>query len=1202
MTSIPTQRFINNDGQEVSEEEAIRINEAYLEDDADTEPLPEKIEETPVVQEPHPQRPVDNTPSDRVEFKLTGELLPESERSEIRRVPQSVDQDADIEDMFNRLAPTDEMEGEDGLDQNQKGEKVIEDTKKESAEIEKLFASVEAPPPPATEDGKKKEDPGFFALSELKSAASAAAKGVLKATEDLGNGALDLANLAEDFFAERGYGDGKWIDESSKLNWVTPPKNTGDAIVFMAARYLTPFGLMTKGLNALGLAGKAATASGWVGSGAMTALTTDPDEKGLADVVNAVPELAWMMPDILTSKDDDTRLQRRLKRAGEDMLLGGAAIALTEGIGRSVLKVREYKKAKEVAKKVADVASDATPVEKKAAAIKQIAPEVTVSPAKVVRNEKVGAVLNKSTLTADALDPIAEADIATAFDFENNKVMREAWVAMKEGVIPVADARVRGAALIDTPEKVDQFLAGIKKNPGQALNGDQVSALTQLMNRSRMKVFLESINDVSKMTDDQVIEFAKINSELVEVATILKGGVSHSARGLRYAQEAFQSGSDAKKAAMVDEFLKLSGEEVKQQAKYIKASLELGKNIPELMASVIPKARTHRASELFYSAWINGALSSVNTFFTNMLGSTSMVMLHPLETAVGAMIPGSNIKFNEVHALYEGQAMSLFEAFGTAKDVFKSLEMPAGYASNFDFKGPIFKTEMGGWMGKVLNAVGAGVEFPTRATTATDAFFKVMAGRMRQHQYARRLANISDGGTEMYEKILKNMPADLEQASVLFANKQTFAAPLDDVVFGELGQGVIKLADWVPFGLGRVFIPFTKTVTNLADTTFRYSPLAALSPRIRADLLAGGVRATEAQARVAIGTGVLALGGILGAMGVVRGKGGTDFYSKRALQGKDMPPDDSIAGVPISTLQPFSNLVLMGAEIAEIGKYMWDSEDDDKYTQAVAEFGLVLADRFTPDYLTGSAKEFLVGLSDIQTGKTKSNKVAEGAAQVLETAMPYRWTYRNFGKVLRDPVKRDTTADADMEFMQSVFTQFKNRLFDNLGWGKDLPKQLNIFGEEIATPPGFTNSMVSAFFTNKEPDAVLMGLRKLGLDTPNIGEVPPEEMDFKIRMPSRSIDKVSRGKQVAYKMSPKEYEKFIGYMNADFRGQTLKQEVADILSTDISDELKKLQIKEAMKNAKSRAKLMMMQEVPDILDNYERVDQNRQNKIIGVEQ
>lgn len=1168
---------------------------------------------------------VDEEAEDVPEEKKNDEVkrMPQSSPAEIRIAANAQYENSDQEFLEKSFAGEDfsELEQEDQKEQlggKTQGEKFMGDLQQEQKWLESQFDAVENPNESAAKaEGFVKGAKEFFDPTKIIPAGKAAVKGVGKAVEDLANGVYDLTDAAENFFAGVGLGDGKWLDGDHKFNWVTPPENAADHIVFSTARYLLPFGPVSKGISALGLAGKAASTANVVGNAAYIGLTMDPDDKRMADYLEAVPALAPFIPDMLVSKPDDTKLERRMKNAAEALGFGaaleGVALPLLRGIGKTYKGRKGFEAAKKEAERLHAEAIKpqvvAGEVEPKIALPKQ---EFTTKIEKEIADAGKyfeEPIINEMQLAEATMSKNPE-EVMKAFDLLENPAFKKLHDDFKGGVVSFEEASAKAKEILKDKNATEKLLGRKARTP---ITGEEFVALSMLHENSANKLIASIPKTLEFTTQAEKVRFITSFAEFRLMSEKMLGGSSEAGRVLRYRQEVWGAQtSTAKKFGYLDEYIKLGGMDIDNAARYIKAALDSGITIPELSRAMATKGKLSRLSDVAYSLFVNGALYNTTTFMVNGLGHVGTAAFHIGETTLGALIPGSGIYVRELPAIFHGYASALSDAFTVAGKVFTKGAPPPGYGDKFQIRQSAFDAigdDIGGLLGQVTKTVGATIEVPTRAMTTVDTFSKIVQQRARVHQYAARQAiNSGAKGKElrsMYDTIIRNTPDSLEMASKRFADAQTFTrVDYDGMAFGAAGQAAKSISQQFP--MGRVFVPFTQTMTNIADYTLRRTPFAVLSPKIRADLATRGAGRAEAIAKMALGSGIMAMGAYWSATGRIRTKN-SDYSGERALEtGADF---DAIKvndqWIPIGKLAPIANILFMGAEIAKVQTH-FDEDENSKVTDLALAMAAVVADKLTPEFLTENMKDFLTGLADFESGKVGLPNLASGAAKIAETSLPYRWVFKNYGDAA-DPVRRDVNVDPDLNGLDAAMKETWNRFLESSGMGKNLPVQKNIWGEPINMPPGFMNDTISAFFSGKSDDKMNYydkELRRLGLDDHTFPALlAPEEMALRIRMPDKSINVGSAGgKMVTSKMTPKQYSQFIDFMNEPTRtGKTMRGMVEEIIDGDLSDEAKKYRIKETIENFKGVARAKMLKQEEGMIEKLERVGRDRKDALKGIQ-
>jgi hypothetical protein len=1131
---------------------------------------------------------------------------------------------AEFEGMLNEV-DTSEFEAKERAEKAKTaGTDFYTGVKSEADEMDKMFAEVSEPKPP--KEGEKPNKilaENFFGIDELKGAVSATGKGLVKSVEDFSNGVYELSNAAEDFFAERGLGDGKWLDEGKRFDWVETPNNAADAIVFQTARYLAPLGMMNKAMKMTGLTGHVAAATSVVGDAAYTGLTMDPEDKRLADWVESVPELAPFVPDILVSKPDDTRLERRLKNAAEALGLGTAVMGVVGGIGKMIKSKRAVEASKAAVQETKTVANEvksgaktavqATDDLAKKATVAEVVPELTAKEKTILTKAEAYYAKPATEFTELQLGygklSNSTDELVQALDLEKVPEYAQAIDDFKNGRVALEEAEKVAVQRLKDPAYVEGLL---NRAAGTPVDGYDLVAMMKIQ-AAKGEELMAAIPKSLDLTDAaDIVNFENKLADFMFVTEKVKGGTSEAARVMRFRQEAWKAAkSEAQKLAYMNEYVRIAGKDTVEKMKYMQMALEAGTSIPEMADKLAKVGRSQKVSQVMYELFTNGALYRFGTFVTNALGHVQTAAMHTMEAATGAaltkmgLIPGSTMSFAEVPAIWHAYAASMADMYGAMNDVFWKGKVPPEFAGKFPLFDSALHNTLEGKMGTMLNGVAKAVSVPTRAMVSVDVASKIGQHRARIHQYAARQASAAGlkGAeyTATYSKLIKNPPSMLDAAALKFADAQTFTRnDMNNMIFGKISEGVQKIAQGIP--LGRIFLPFVNTTSNIADYVARRTPMAMMSPKIWAELGAGGATRAEAISKMTVGSGIMAMGAYMHYNGKLQGKG-SNYQQQRAIL-DNVPRDNAMKlgdnWTNVENLAPIASIMLMGADLARLQTYM---DEDTSIDEAAFHASAIVADRLTPEYLTGAMGDFLKGLASFEEGKLKMGSAASSVANLAETMTPFRYIYRNIGDMV-DPQRRDTRPeDKDIGFIQSVWQEYRNKLVDGMGLAKtwdDLPAQYNIFGEEIVMPPGFMTTTMSPFYTEKQ-DPIIDGLRKLGMDAPNLPFAVDEgEMALRITMPDRLIEKGANGVMIPYKLSPKEYAKMIKFMNEDDGQGTLKEQVGQVLNSDANDEMKKLMIKELVSDAKKRARAKMMMDEPDIIQKQIDGTAKRRDALMGI--
>lgn len=1121
------------------------------------------------------------------------------------------------------------------------GEKFSATFAEKQAELEKMLEGV---------PDKKSTLVPFTAEDQIegaKAASLAAVKGVGKSVEDLANGVYALSNFAEDFFAERGLGDGKWLQDGQRFNLIDAPKNPADNLVFMASRYLLPFAavsrLISTGAKALGWGAKAAMTADVVGTAAYTGLTADPEEKRLADLAESSPVWGALFPDALSSKEGDTNLDSRLKNFGEALLIGGYGAGITKlvtGISKTVKSNRAVNKANqvldaslsetEVMSKKLDELSVETGLNKSDDAATKMLGELSDAPTGTSTGAVAGTADTAATkiqeLTPDQATAVAQAEeifknsepkninydkvaatespheMIEALGLMDDPVFQKLHGDFKGGVISIDDAMITARKMLKDPKEVKRVL---NRDPRAPIVGEEflMLHLMAVEKGNTLTKLAETMTDAATLAEKNAFDFAL--SDFRQLVANMKGGSSEAMRVGRYSQEVLKFSGDAlEKVKYLQESAKLGDKNRGDIARYLAAGKKVGVNIPELI-SVVSKGERNRLADVLYSSFINGALYNVSSFLYNTAGHVGTAGFHLGETTLGAVIPGSGISFREIPAIPQAWAASLVDSITAAGKVFVTGKVPAGFSSKFDLRPSAFN-EFDGMFGVFMKGLGFATEVPTRGLMAADVASNIMQSRARLQQLAVRNA-VSSGATgeqakRMIKNYMANPPAHMELAAERFAKTQTFTdRDYKNMLLGGVGDLVAQAARYVPGG--RVFIPFTQTATNIASYTAMRTPLQFFSTTVRKAWAAGGAARGEQMAKLGMGLGIGAIGAYMATNGTIRVKS-NDYMGERAMGTPNDYSAMKIGGewIPIEKLGPPAQLLFMGAEIANLHRYFSDKQDS-KIGELALNYSAILATNVLPKYITESMADYLEGISSFIEGDSKGGKLVTGAANILETSIPMRWMYKNVGDST-DPVRRDTKAEPDMDKILALWTETKNKFMESAGIADKLPMQKNIWGVPLNLPIGVAYETVSPFAGKADEDMNFYDkeLRRLALDEPIYPFLSETDMALRITMPDRVVSAGDAfGRQVTYELNSDQYSDFIDFMNEPHKGKTMRGEVEKILDSDLEDRDKKFRIKEEIETWKGIAKYKMLKDEMDINEKYERVLKDTSARLKGIE-
>ena len=296
--------------------------------------------------------------------------------------------------------------------------------------------------------------------------------------------------------------------------------------------------------------------------------------------------------------------------------------------------------------------------------------------------------------------------------------------------------------------------------------------------------------------------------------------------------------------------------------------------------------------------------------------------------------------------------------------------------------------------------------------------------------------------------------ADVMEDVMKFADVQTFTNPL-----GKLGQKFQALVQETP--LARYVVPFIRTPTNIIKFTFGRTPLAYLSSKVRADIAAGGARAAQAHARVAMGTmSMMALSDIA-LEGGITGAGPADPKIKSAMMRQGWRPYSMKIGdkyYQYSRLDPIGMFMGLAADMTEINQYSETERGDELLTAGVLALMNNLA-----------SKTYMSGIYDAIAALNSNDPTSDPAKYVLDQAgslMPYSSLIRGIATT-SDTIVRDHRTSKHDELVTEDFADLPEGVGEYLaemtnsirkqipGLSEELPERRDLWGRPLDRASGY---------------------------------------------------------------------------------------------------------------------------------------------------
>jgi hypothetical protein len=980
---------------------------------------------------------------------------------------------------------------------------------------------------------------------------------------------------------------------------IDDPESTTGQLVQGVSQFLTGFLPAMKGAKALGLAKSAPYAAGFVAD----ALVFDPQEARLSDLVQEYPSLQNPVTEYLASDPNDSRAEGMFKNGLEGLGLGG----LTDALFKVVKVVKGNKNVKAQAEAAGEtveefvgpklpefVGPDAPPIKENQSLVPtgrveveepefvpfdEIADEASVEVPSPVKGGKGTAPdeaakninLNRLETTDEVkelLDAAAEADPISVNNARRQEITQKETEALAN----------------DLGMTVDDLLA---RKGGEAFNAEQAVAARRLLVASG-----ENLIKVAKAAEnggqEALLVFRRAMAQHRAIQLEVAGMTAEAGRALQSFR--IMASSAAEQEKMIKEAIEASG------------GMDMNQNMAAKMAgikdvgdvgSVVKNFHQATFMDMISEFWVNGLLSGLGTHAMNITSNLSVIGLSVIERQVAGTF-GKSVARGEAGAqilgIVEGAKEGLKLAgkalrTGESTDIMQKQEVA--------MKKSITGEQLGlsGTLGQAVNFIGNVIRTPGRALMASDEFFKSVAYRMELQARAYRTA-VDEGleGDEFVQRvngILTNPPADIKMDAVNFGRYQTFTNALSETPYGETtkqqpGKFLTKLRDSAG-PLGVVAAPFLRTPINVVKYASARGPLAPFMPSVRADIKAGGARKELALARVATGSAMMSITGLMAMKGQITGQGPANYNERRIKEMTGWKPNSILVGDTYYSLEradPIAQILLMSANIYEV---VGQAEDDNDGLDLLTAGAFTIANSL-------SSKTFYNGLSELLSAYDSASRDPDNQQNAVVKYVQ-RLAASTVPAIVAAEARRQ---DPTLRAANTLTEQFKRRL---PGYSKDLPPRRNMFGEPIVLEGGLGPDFMSPFYQSgkKYNDvATQMSMNEMATT-----------------MPGRTIDGVE-----LTTIQQDRYIMLSAGLDQDGKampGGSLHQRLSQLIKTPQykratvgQDGMQAQMITTVINDYRSRARKMMPQEFPELQSKIRALDvedyKAKQGVVIPTEQ
>ncbi len=744
------------------------------------------------------------------------------------------------------------------------------------------------------------KDPSYWTVAQ--DMALSAPQGIVNAIEEQGDfleenvislGGLEFGDkdgkLSFKDFIPKYISPSKWKAEEYSKKRQLPifhkPKTLAGNMTEGISRFITGFAGPAKFLKGAGLVGGAVKTSlrGFT-AGAVADLTVfDPNEGRLSDMLIEFdsPVLNNAVTQYLSSDENDTEMQGRLKNVLEGMMLGGIVESVFYGIKgfKKMKATNDLDKRAKIQKEVSNVIDDSQKG-KKTKRVRKFALEGD----NAINSKEALKIITKSKETAKKDSELWIAKILNTKSFTSGEqVLTTIDNIVDNGLDDVTKEFLENDVLANETALELAILAG--RNQKEVLKSitkegvrDKEATVRMLTTKSvfqqlgidykkiAIKYYDDAGGDVAKYSKEQRVELAERQKVIQEVFVSLKNQIRNAARTTQAGRIKVPAADG--KVINMDKIANIF-------KNYDANPAVIAKKIKEMktedVINELTKSKFAKTIEVFNSLYINSILSGTPTFIVNTLGNAYEAFLKPMEMMAGAALRADKETMRYGFSHYIGMTVTMrdtIKAVGLAlrqgDAVLDPLVRTQDNLQIINGKAvrPISGSNLGfdGKIGSSIDFIGTITELPTRLLMGTDEFFKQLNYRGRL--YAEAVDNTlelsfklgSKEAKDNIDKIFKNgfdknglanvKNNDMAARALENARVSSFTNRLDDGRAINIGLGVENFLKATP--ALRFLAPFVRTPTQLWRNFEQRIPLFGAFTKPMRDMWNSGDRRARA--------------------------------------------------------------------------------------------------------------------------------------------------------------------------------------------------------------------------------------------------------------------------------------------------------------------------------------------------------------------
>lgn len=619
--------------------------------------------------------------------------------------------------------------------------------------------------------------------------------------------------------------------------------------------------------------------------------------------------------------------------------------------------------------------------------------------------------------------------------------VRDATKAWNEPTDNVEDALRQAGAFMEVRGATDG-------TSGKILTREGVVALKALITDTSNQIFDLAIN-ADKMLEARIAggnQFDRMVDRLVSLLGFHKEAAVFHGGGLQAFALDPLSGVNARAAA--DEGVDMTIKQTKEWAAKIKELKRIGSEEAQEELEKLVRAMAlaggnpgktvkfaHIAAKMGVDELLNGMYNSILsgpiTHLRNAIGNTYATIERPTSIMLRGVLGGDEALRRSAMAGYHAIFTSINEAWNvgwTSVRTGDSVNLKSKFViEDAQTLAGIERLKMAAKPGSNEEVAAGFIEalyrfthnpimsLPSRMMTGADDFFKTLNARQHLQTTAMYKAVSeakSDNDVEgIFQSYMKEFSSKMDPTTgrildpnlLDYAERSTFQ---NDP--GGLTNSIANALNAVPYGAGRIFVPFIRTPANLLAYAGQHTPgLARFLSQYKEAIRSGDeLLIAELKGREAIGTMTVGLIGMAALAGNVTGNGPVDPRERDIwLKAGNRPMSIRIGDswVSYQALEPLSTLMTTVADIAMLA----NMGPADAAERLAGQTAFALAAAVTEkSYLAG-----LAGLSDMLDPRNMTpNGVAQGILNTANNFLPYSGARRMLANAI-DPYMKEVDGE-----------------------------------------------------------------------------------------------------------------------------------------------------------------------------------------------